>query len=116
MKAYRCARCRADIEDGFDRCWRCGEPVPADLLEWEEPSGAEPADPAEGADAVGGPAVLCEKTFAGSSADREALFREAAAFASGVGRGRLVSISHSGDGDHIVVAVWYWSDAPDGDA
>ncbi|MCP4900664.1 MAG: hypothetical protein GY906_27185 [bacterium] len=38
------------------------------------------------------------------------LFDEAAEFASSLGPGRLISISHSEDGNDGVVAVWYWED------
>jgi hypothetical protein len=37
------------------------------------------------------------------------LFSEAAAFATTLGRERLISISHSEDQGKGVVAVWYWS-------
>jgi hypothetical protein len=39
------------------------------------------------------------------------LFSEAAAFATRVGRERLISISHSEDSSKGVVAVWYWADS-----
>ena len=38
------------------------------------------------------------------------LMERAAAFASGLGRDRLISISHSEDHDDGVIAVWYWGD------
>ena len=38
----------------------------------------------------------------------EALFNEAAAFATEIGRERLISISHSADHHDGVVTVWYW--------
>ena len=39
------------------------------------------------------------------------LFSEAAAFATTLGRERLISISHSEDQGKGVVAVWYWEDS-----
>ena len=39
------------------------------------------------------------------------LFSEAAAFATTLGRERLISISHSEDQGKGVVAVWYWGGA-----
>jgi len=38
----------------------------------------------------------------------ETLFDEAAAFAAELGPERLISISHSEDGNEGVVTVWYW--------
>ena len=54
--------------------------------------------------------VLRYKMFRGVMRSWESLFEEAAAFASQVGRERLVSISHSEDGKDGVIAVWYWSE------
>lgn len=38
------------------------------------------------------------------------LFRQAADFASEIGRERVVNISHSEDHNNAVVVVWYWQD------
>ena len=48
------------------------------------------------------------RLFRGTFASWEQLFDEAAAFATQVGPERLISISHSEDENHGVVAVWYW--------
>ena len=40
------------------------------------------------------------------------LFAEAAAFATEVGPGRLIGISHSHEGPEGVVTVWYWEADP----
>jgi hypothetical protein len=40
----------------------------------------------------------------------EALFAEAAAFATSVGPARVISISHSEDQNDGVVTVWYWAE------
>ena len=48
------------------------------------------------------------KVFRSSWQTWEAIFAEAAEFASQVGPERLVSISHSEDDNEGVVAVWYW--------
>ncbi len=46
--------------------------------------------------------------FKGTLASWDGLFREAAAFATRVGRDRLISISHSEDQNAGVVTVWFW--------
>jgi hypothetical protein len=59
------------------------------------------------------------KHFSSSVGSWESLFAEAAAFATEVGRDRLIGISHShgggttmmGVGGEGVVTVWYWSEA-----
>jgi hypothetical protein len=50
------------------------------------------------------------KIFRGVLASWDDLFTEAAAFASTVGRERLITISHSEDQQDGVVAVWYWAE------
>lgn len=47
--------------------------------------------------------------FRGVWSSFETLFAEAAAFASGLGPERLISISHSEDENDGVVTVWYWA-------
>lgn len=58
------------------------------------------------------------KHFESSYQSWESMFAEAAAFATEVGRDRLITVSHShGGGTDIgalgsgVVTVWYWSEA-----
>ena len=51
------------------------------------------------------------KVFRGVLSSWEQLFADAARFASGVGRDRLISISHSSDHDGVVT-VWYWDHLP----
>ena len=53
--------------------------------------------------------VRC-KSFRHTLATWETLFSEAAAFASRIGRERLIGISQSQWGADAVVAVWYWDD------
>jgi hypothetical protein len=108
---YRCSRCRAEIEEGFDRCWRCGEPVPAELLEYEE---AVP-EPELDQPAIGptGPTARYE-VFRGTLSSWDALFADAA-FATGIGPDRLIGISHSADQHDGVVTVWYWEHDDDSD-
>lgn len=48
--------------------------------------------------------------FRGVWASFDELFSDAAAFATSIGRDRVVSISHSEDKDDGVVTVWYWAD------
>ena len=55
-----------------------------------------------------GPEVRYE-VFRGTFATWDSLFAEAAAFASQIGRDRLISMSHSADSSDGVVTVWYWS-------
>ena len=50
------------------------------------------------------------KIFCGTFATWEALFTEAAEFATELGPERVISISHSEDDDDDVVTVWYWTD------
>jgi hypothetical protein len=51
------------------------------------------------------------REFRSSFKSWDELFSEAAAFASTLGRERLISISHSEDSGKGVVAVWYWGDS-----
>jgi hypothetical protein len=48
------------------------------------------------------------KIFKSATASWEALFQQAADFASGLGPQELVSICHSEDSNEGVVTVWYW--------
>ena len=50
------------------------------------------------------------KTFRGAWTSFDNLFRQAAEFASYLGKENLISISHSEDHDDGVVTVWYWND------
>jgi hypothetical protein len=50
------------------------------------------------------------EVFRGTLATWQHLFAEASAFATQVGRQRLISISHSEDANEGVVTVWYWAD------
>lgn len=49
------------------------------------------------------------KLFRGVLKRWQTLFNEAAEFASGIEKERLISISHSEDKEDGVVTVWYWS-------
>ena len=49
--------------------------------------------------------------FRGTLATWDDLFAQAAEFATALGEGRVVTISHSADQSDGVVAVWYW-DSP----
>lgn len=53
---------------------------------------------------------LRHKGFRGMWKSWEALFDEAAAFATQIGPERVISISHSGDNSEGVVVVWFWAD------
>lgn len=52
------------------------------------------------------------RTFRGTITTFEELFSQAANFATGVGKDRLINISHSEDWNHGVVTVWYWTNEP----
>ena len=51
------------------------------------------------------------KFFKSSFQSWDAMHAEVAAFATEVGRERLISISHSSDHNEGVITVWYWSEA-----
>nr|PZN71603.1 MAG: hypothetical protein DIU57_21075 [Pseudomonadota bacterium] len=50
------------------------------------------------------------RVFRSSFTSWEGLFAEAAEFATQLGPGRVISISHSEDKNDGVVTVWYWND------
>lgn len=47
--------------------------------------------------------------FRGTLLSWQDLFAQAAAFASSLGRDRVISISHSADHSDGIVTVWYWA-------
>ena len=57
--------------------------------------------------------VVRFEIFRGTFTSWPDLMAQAAEFASRVGQGNLVSISHSEDKDDGVIAVWYWSNDRD---
>ncbi len=48
--------------------------------------------------------------FGGIFSSWDSLFSEAAAFASQLGKDKLITISHSEDRNDGIVTVWYWED------
>jgi hypothetical protein len=52
------------------------------------------------------------RTFRGTLTTFEALFSQAANFATGAGKDRLINISHSEDNNDGAVTVWYWTNEP----
>jgi hypothetical protein len=50
------------------------------------------------------------KVFRSTFDSWKKLFREAAAFATEIGRENLISIGHSADHSEGVVTVWYWGE------
>jgi hypothetical protein len=50
------------------------------------------------------------KLFQSSIKSWQNLFREAADFATEIGRDKVISISHSADNSQGVVTIWYWGD------
>ena len=97
---WTCAKCGEVIEDQFDTCWKCppARSAAAGLTETPETPERKPAW------------RMSYKVFRGTFATWEALFSEAAEFATYLGPERVISISHSEDDDDGVVTVWYWSD------
>jgi hypothetical protein len=109
------------------KCPNCGE--------WVPPRGEEPAPAlavAAGAkdlseeelrarveeavaerDGAAGPVARFAdyKMFRSRLSPWESLFQQAADFATQVGPGRLISISHSQDDGEALVTVWYWREA-----
>ena len=51
---------------------------------------------------------VCFRVFRGVWASFQQLFSEASAFATQLGKDRLISISHSEDQNDGIVTVWYW--------
>ena len=48
------------------------------------------------------------KHFRGTLISWEDLFKQAAEFATAIGKEKLISISHSADHSEGIVTVWYW--------
>ncbi|HEX8320746.1 hypothetical protein [Longimicrobium sp.] len=101
----RCPNCRASIRQDhpYQWCSECGQPLPVDLRPAvrSAPAAAPSADPLV-------PRVMA-RHFRSSYKSWDEMFGEAAAFATQVGRGRLITIGHSADQGEGVVTVWYWS-------
>jgi len=96
---YRCSSCGSDIDDGFDRCWNCNEAVATTVLgqsDFAPPSSL----------------VATYRVFRDAAAHSDDALAEAASFASGLGRERVLSISNVSDSGLVSVTVWYWSDRP----
>jgi hypothetical protein len=94
---WTCAKCGEVIEDQFDACWKCSTARSADGGPTETPE-RKPAW------------RMSYKVFRGTFATWEALFSEAAEFATYIGPERVISISHSEDDSDGVVTVWFWTD------
>lgn len=54
--------------------------------------------------------VVRFEIFRGVMAPWPELFEKASEFATELGPGRLISISHSEDDNDGVIAVWYWEE------
>ena len=52
---------------------------------------------------------VSSRRFQSTFTSWDELCREAADFAASLGRQRLISISHSEDGNDGVIIVWHWS-------
>lgn len=111
---WKCEQCGEEIEDQFEACWKCTRTEP------ESPPETEPlaSQPAETTAPMMPPSPLPEwrlkyQYFRGSWVSWTDLFSEAAAFATRLGRDRVVSISHSEDQNDGIVTVWYWAHVSD---
>ena len=93
-----CSKCGEQIEDQFDSCWKC--------------AGAESQEPGLGNDEpTGAPRVTFEVFSAGLLTGQNELCAQAAAFATKLGRSRLISLTAAGAGDlGETITVWYWTD------
>lgn len=60
--------------------------------------------------------VVRYEVFRGAFTTWDMLFHQAAAFATEIGRDRLIGISHSEDQEDGVVTVWYWGEHDGGPA
>ncbi len=106
---WTCPKCGEQIEKQFDSCWRCSTPRPGP----GSPSASQAAAPLA-------PTPLPPKlswrveyeVFRGTFQSWEELFKQAADFATNIGRDRLIGISHSEDSNEGVIAVWYWTKEP----
>lgn len=56
---------------------------------------------------------VLNKTFRATFKSWDALFQEAANYATSIGRERLISISHSSENGQGIVVVWFWGEARD---
>jgi len=102
---WTCPKCGERIEKQFDSCWRCSTPR-------RQPAGtSSPPTPPPARETKVAWRVEYEM-FRGTLATWDDLFAQAASFAGGIGRERLIGISHSADGGNGVVAVWYWRKFP----
>jgi hypothetical protein len=104
-EAGRCPNCSVSIRQDHPHVWcsECGNGLPEELR-----PNARLAPAVEHPQDSGPPRVLF-RDFRSSFLPWSTLFAEAGAFATQVGRARLISISHSADRSTGVVTVWYWS-------
>jgi hypothetical protein len=124
---WTCPKCASPVTHEFAVCWNCGttrdgveDPSFAALVAKEDKSdlreapGTDHSSKAHGwhGRATSGSAETCLrvsfKHFHSTLASWEKLSRQAADFATEIGPERLISISHSEDGNDGVVIVWYW--------
>ena len=107
-----CPKCNAEVDTDFEVCWSCGRARDGtEVSQPELPVGAIQAEP---------PPAQAQKEseetarrvsfriFRSHWQSWEELFDQAADFASTLGPGRLISISHSEDDNEGVVTVWFW--------
>lgn len=127
---WNCVKCGSPVPRDFAACWQCGttkrgvEDPGFPALHTEDDQPVRPDAVAELPEPMG-PCPHCgmtpgqeqQETYSRVSSRRfqstftswDDLCREAADFAASVGRQRLISISHSEDGNDGVIIVWHWS-------
>ena len=124
---WTCPKCASPVTPEFAVCWNCGttrdgveDPTFAALVAEEDnrDSCETPATDRSSvfvgshASVTSGPAAtglrVTFKHFRSTFESWAELSRQAADFATEIGPERLISISHSEDGNDGVVIVWYW--------
>jgi len=116
---WTCPKCASPVTHDFAVCWNCGttpdgveDPTFPTRDTWEDddkPRHVPRIDlgrAASGLAAAGG--QVCARNFRSSFDSWEQLSQQAANFATALGPQRLISISHSEDGNDGVIIVWYW--------
>ena len=88
---WTCAACGEHLDDQFESCWKCST-VPE--------AKADPVAPPKWR--------VCCRFFESSMDSWSSMFSDAAAFATEIGRDKVINISHSADHHRGCVAVWFW--------